>query len=187
VSNRFRPGFAEAIATVGQNSVLTIDLTDTAHTTVDEVVARARRASMVAGLHAYYDPDQLDELMARLDRERGYPARVTCRINDRRLTTRQEVEDAVRDTTVTMAQIREKLPETWLSWDGDLEHLPEQAFITVEDYPQTVHLQVIFDMACLTEAQVETLLHGVEEVAVEAAFDPAAPTRVVAPGRVRAH
>jgi Condensation domain len=174
VSNRFRPGFAGAIATLGQNSVLTIDLADA---TVDEVVAQARRASMVAGLHAYYDPDQLDQLIARLDRERGYPARVTCRINDRRLTTRQEVEDAVRGATVTMEEIQAKTAETWLSWDGPLDHLPEQAFITIEDYHETVHLQVIFDTACLTEEQVEALLHGVEEVAIEAAFDPAVPTQ----------
>jgi len=172
VSNRFRPGFAQAIASLSQNSVLTLDL---ANTTVDEVVAQARRASMVAGLNAYYDPDQLDELMARLDNERGYPARVSCRINDRRLTARQDV---ARDTAVTMAQIQEKLPETWLSWDGDLEHLPEQAFITVEDHPETIHLQVIFDMASLTEEHVEALLRGVEEVAIEAAFDATAPTLV---------
>lgn len=173
VSNRFRPRFADAIATVGQNSVLTIDSADT---TVDEVIAQARRASMVAGLNAYYDPDQLEQLMARLDQERGYPARVTCRINDRRLTTRQEVEDAVRGTTVTPEQIRAKRAETWLSWDGPLDHLPEQAFITIEDYHETVHLQVIFDTACLSEKQVERLLHGVEEVAIAAAFDPAVPT-----------
>lgn len=182
VSNRFRPGYADAIASLSQDSVLTIDVADT---TVDEVIARARRASMVAGLHAYYDPDQLQELIALLDRERGYPARVTCRINDRRLTTRQAVEDAARDSTVTMEQIRQRLGETWLSWDGDLDNLPEQAFITIEDYPGTLFLQLIFDMACLTEEQVEALLRGVEEVAVEAAFDPAVPTGV-APGRALA-
>jgi hypothetical protein len=174
VSNRFRPGFAEAITPLSQNSVLTIDLDGT----VDEVVARARRASMVAWLLAYYDPDQLEELVARLDRERGYPAKVTCRINDRRLATRAAAEAAARRELVTMERIRAKLPETFLVWDGDLEHLPEQAFITVEDRPETVYLQVIFDMACFTSEQVETLLRGVEEVAIEAAFDPAAPTRL---------
>jgi hypothetical protein len=174
LNNRFRPGFAGVIASLSQNSVLTLDL---AGATIDEAVARARRVSLAAGMYAYYDPEQLEELIARLDAERGYPARVTCRINDRRVTSRSA---AVTDEggQVTMEEIRRKMPETFLSWDGTLEALPEQAFISVEDYPQTIYLQVIFDMACFTEAQVEALLYGVEEVAVAAAFDAAVPTLV---------
>ncbi|KWV33159.1 condensation domain-containing protein [Micromonospora rifamycinica] len=175
VGNRFRPGFAEAIAPLSQNGVLTVDAADT---TVDEVVTRARRASVAAGMYAYYDPVQLAETSARLDDERGYPARVTLRINDRRVVTRQAADDAARAGEVTPEQIRRKAVETFLVWDGTLDHLPEQAFITVEDHPDTIFLQVIFDLGCFTEAQAEALLRGVEEVAVEAAFDPTAPTRV---------
>ena len=71
VNNRFRPGLADVIAPIAQNSVVTFDVADT---TVDEVVARARGASLTAGMRAYYDPDELREVMARLDAERGYPA-----------------------------------------------------------------------------------------------------------------
>ncbi|WP_089157740.1 condensation domain-containing protein [Micromonospora sp. NBS 11-29] len=177
VGNRFRPGLAEAIAPLSQNGVLTVD---TADTTVDEVVTRARRASMATAKYAYYDPVQLGELEARLDTERGYPARVTCRINDRRVTTRTTADDGVRGEQVTAEAIRSRAAETFLVWDGTLDHLPEQAFITVEDHPDTVFLQVIFDFASFTEEQVERLLRGVEEVAVEAAFDADAPTRVTA-------
>ncbi|SCG33778.1 condensation domain-containing protein [Micromonospora humi] len=175
VGNRFRPGFAEAIAPLSQNGVLTVD---TADTTVDEVVSRARRASVAAGMYAYYDPARLEECAARWDAERGYPARVSCRINDRRVTTRAAAEEGVRDDEVTPAAIRRRTAETFLVWDGPLDHLPEQAFITVEDQPETVFLQVIFDFASFTEEQAERLLRGVEEVAVEAALDAAAPTRV---------
>ncbi len=180
LNNRFRPGFAAAIAPVGQNSVLTLDL---AGVTVDEAVARARQASLAAGMYAYYDPEQLDQLIARLDAERGYPARVTCRINDRRVTARARTTPEAPGRP-TREQIKEKLAETFLSWDGTLDNLPEQAFISVEDYPETVYLQVIFDMGCFTQAQAEALLYQVEEVAVEAAFDPAVPTRVRPPGRL---
>src|SRR5262249_37931387 len=69
VNNRFRPGFADAIASLSQNSVLSIEV---AGATVDEVVARARVASRNAAMHAYYDPTELDALIERLDRERGY-------------------------------------------------------------------------------------------------------------------
>jgi Condensation domain len=174
LNNRFRPGFAGAIASVSQNSVLTLDL---AGATIDEAVARSRRVSLAAGMYAYYDPEQLDQLIARLDAERGYPARVTCRINDRRVSARARTPAEGADQ-VTTEKISQKLPETFLAWDGTLDSLPEQAFISVEDYPETVYLQVIFDMACFTEAQVQALLYGVEEVAVAAAFDPKVPTGV---------
>jgi hypothetical protein len=176
LNNRFRPGFAGSIAPLSQNSVLTLDL---AGATIDEMVAQSRRVSLAAGMYAYYDPEQLEQLIARLDTERGYPARVTCRINDRRVTTRpRTVITGARP--VTMEEIREKMPETFLHWDGTLDSLPEQAFISVEDYPQAVYLQMIFDMACFTEQQAEALLYGVEEVAVAAASDPTVPTGVSA-------
>ncbi|MEO6503605.1 MAG: condensation domain-containing protein [Jatrophihabitantaceae bacterium] len=171
-SNRFRPGLAEVIAPIAQNSLVTLDLTDA---TVDEIVARGRRALLAGGMHAYYEPDQLTELMARLDAERGYQAQVSCRINDRRMANRQLVDELARTIEVTAEQIEQKRGETWFSWDGTLDHLHEQAFITVEDYGDTVHLQLIFDMACFTEEQIEAFAHGVEQVAIEAAFDPDAP------------
>ncbi|MFL6162116.1 MAG: condensation domain-containing protein [Jatrophihabitantaceae bacterium] len=169
MNNRFRPGFAEAIAQLTQNSVLTLDLADQ---TVDELVAQTRRALLIAGMHSYYDPDDLERLMARLDDERGYPARISLRINDRRMSTRQATE-AARSAEVTMAEIERRLPETFLSWDGTIDYLHEQAFITIEDRPETVYLQLIFDMTAFTSEQVESLLHGIEQIAVSAAFDPA--------------
>jgi hypothetical protein len=174
-SNRFRPGLADVIAPIAQNSLVTVDLADA---TVDEVVARGRRALLAGGMHAYYDPDRLTELMERLDAERGYQAQVSCRINDRRMTNRQQVDELARTVEVTPEQLRAKLPETWFSWDGTLDHLHEQAFITVEDHGDTVHLQLIFDMACFTESQIEDFAYGIEQVAVAAAFDPEAPAGI---------
>jgi Condensation domain len=171
VNNRFRPGLADVIGSLSQDSVLTMDLRGN----VDEVVVRTRRLAMLAWLQAYYDPDQLDELTERLDAERGHPARITCRISDRRFSTRPETEAKVRGLAVTREAIQAKLPETFIAWDGCLDNLPEQAFINVEDRPETVWLQLVFDMAVFTTEQVETMLRAVEEVAIEAAFDPAAP------------
>ncbi len=39
---------------------------------------------------------------------------------------------------------------------------------------------MLCDLWSISRAQVEALLRGVEEVAVEAAFDPTAPTKVPA-------
>jgi len=177
VNNRFRPGYAEIIAPLNQASVVTIDLADA---TVDEVVARTRRAMLPAGLYGYYDPEQREELSALLDAERGYPARVTCVISDGRLGTKPAAEALARSGQVTMEQIRRKLPETTMSWNGTLEAFADQARLTVDNHPDTIAFNLIFDMACFTEAQVEALLRGIEEVAVAAAFDPAVPTAIAA-------
>jgi hypothetical protein len=174
VSNRFRPGLADVIAPIAQNSVVTIDVTDTS---VDEVVARARAASLTAGMRAYYDPDDLKEVIARLDAERGYPAAVTCRLNDQRaMIMRPDQEASLGDETPE--QVKQKLAETSLTWLGPRYNMHEQVNILVENRPDVVSLHLMWDGWSLTNEQVEALLRGVEEVAVEAAFDPAAPTRV---------
>jgi hypothetical protein len=173
VNNRFRPGLAEVIAPVAQNSVITVDLADTS---VDEVVARARGACLTAGMRAYYDPDELGEVIERLDAERGYPARVTCRVNDQRaMIMRSEEADPGE---ITPERIAGRLPETSLTWLGPRDNMHEQANILIEPRPGVVSLHMMWDRWSLTDGQVEAVLRGVEEVAVEAAFDPAAPTKV---------
>ena len=172
LSNRYRPGFAEVIAPLAQNAIISVDLTNA---TVDEVMARGRQALLASGMHAYYDPDHLNELSARLDAERGYPAAVTLRMNDRRRTSQRWMEEEARAARVTPADIQSRLGETFFSWDGTLDSCHDQAFVTIEDYRGTFHLQLIFDMACLTEEQVENFVYGVEQVAIEAAFNPETP------------
>jgi hypothetical protein len=179
VNNRFRPGLAGVIAPIAQNSVVTIDVADT---TIDEVVARARGASLTAGMRAYYDPDDLREVTARLDAERGYPATVTCRVNDQRaMVMRADSEASPGEASpgeVTAEQVRQRLAETSLTWLGVRENMHEQVNILVEPRPDVVSLHMMWDRWSLSGAQVEAVLRGVEEAAVEAAFDPAAPTRV---------
>jgi Condensation domain len=177
VNNRFRPGYAEIIAPLNQASVVTIDAGDA---TVDEVVARTRRAMLPAGLYGYYDPEQLQDLRARLDAERGYSAWLTCLISDGRGRTKPTADAAARTGEVTMDQIRRKLPETTMTWNGTVDVSPDQARLVVDNQPDTIAVGLIFDMACFTEAQVEALAHGIEEVAVSAAFDPAVPAGIAA-------
>ena len=175
INNRFRPGLADVIAVIAQNSVVTIDVTDTS---IDEVVGQARSASLSAGLRAYYDPADLSEVIARLDAERGYPARVSCRLNDQRPMIRGAAREA-GSGEVTKELISQRLPESSLAWLSPLENLHTQANIIVENLPGIVSLHMQVDLWCLTSEQAEALVRGVEEVAVEAAFDPAARTRVL--------
>jgi Condensation domain len=177
VNNRFRPGLADVIAPIAQNSVVTIDVTDS---TIDEVVTRTRGASLTAGMRAYYDPDELGEVMARLDAERGYPARVTCRVNDQRAMVKRDDAASTAADDVDPTTLKRKLAETTLSWLGPRYNMHEQVNILIENKPEVVSLHMMWDRQCLTDEQVEALLRGVEEAAVEAALDPAAPTRVSA-------
>ena len=176
VNNRFRPGLADVIAPIAQNSVVTIDVADC---TVDEVVARARGSSLTAGMRAYYDPDDLREVMARLDAERGYPASITCRVNDQRAMIMRAEEEAGL-SEVTPELVAHRLAETSLSWLGPRDNMHEQANILIENRPDVLSLHMMWDRWSLTDGQVEALLRSVEDVAVEAAFDPAAPTKVPA-------
>jgi hypothetical protein len=174
VNNRFRPGLAGVIAPIAQNSVVTIAVADTS---VDEVVARVRGTLMTAGMRAYYDPDDLRAVTAKLDAERGYPARVTCRVNDQRaMTMGAGEEDSLGE--VTPERVRQELAETTLTWLGPREHMHEQVNILIEPRPDVVSLHLMWDQWSLTSEQVEAIARGVEATAVQAAFDPAAPTGV---------
>ncbi|WP_367128731.1 condensation domain-containing protein [Saccharothrix sp. HUAS TT1] len=180
--NRYRPGLADVIGTVVQNAVLTLD-TDGS---VDAVVARARQATTVALMQSYYDPDQLAELTARLDAERGHEARITCRISDRRFSTRTRADARAREAAPTAEEIRAKLPETFLKWHKYVYRWTDQLFVNIEDRPDTVYLQVVSDIDVFAAERVEALLRAVEEVAVEAATGvgtarPSTPDLLVTP------
>ncbi len=174
VNNRFMPGMAGIIAPIAQNSVMTIDVGDVC---IDEVVVRARGASLSAGMRAYYDPDELSEVSARLDAERGYAAAVTCRVNDQRAMVMRAEEDQTLGEP-TPQHVRKRLEETSLTWLGPRENMHEQANILIENRSDALSLHMMWDLWSLADSQVEALLRAVEEVAVEAAFDPAAPTKV---------
>jgi hypothetical protein len=79
---------------------------------------------------------------------------------------------------VTPERVRRRLADTALTWLGPRYNMHEQVNILVENRSDVVSLHMMWDRQCLTGDQVEALLRAVEEVAVEAAFDPAAPTKV---------
>jgi Condensation domain len=180
VNNRFRPGVADVIAPLAQNAVVTIDV---GGMTVDEAVTRTRNAILTASMRACYDPADLSEVMERLDAARGYPARVTCRVNDQRAMTMRAGQDGDPDKPrdpgqLTPERIRQRLGDSALTWLGRRDNMHEQVNLLVENEPDVVSLHIMWDGWSLTDGQVEAVLHGVEEVAVRAAFDPAAPTGV---------
>src|SRR5258708_2547995 len=82
VSNRFRPALADVVCSAVQAGICSLDVADA---TVDEAVGRAQRATMTAYKHAYYDPERLEELVARVAADRGPGFQVGGFFNDRRI------------------------------------------------------------------------------------------------------
>jgi len=169
VSNRFRPELAKLVGPVNQNGLLVVDVADT---TFDEAVQRARAASLIGSKHAYYDPDRLTELIARVNRERGEQIDIACVFNN------QFPEPA--GPAPTAEQLDAALPATVLTWDRPLTLFNERLMVTVNDVPDTMEVVAEVDTCHVAPADAEALLHGMAATVVEAAFNPAAPTRVPA-------
>jgi hypothetical protein len=175
VSNRFRPGLAQSVSQVSQTGLCVIDVADI---TFDQAVARAWRSSMAAYKHAYYDPVQLDELVARLSREQGQEIDISCYYNDRRM---QAPRDSAGPACAEQ-DLRAALPRTTLRWDPPTDRPNERFFVHVDDEPGSVTIVMSADTKYISPGDMEACLRGMEEIAVAAATDPAAPTHV-SPGQ----
>jgi hypothetical protein len=175
VSNRFRPGYSQVIGPLSQDSVVTLDV---AGASIDEVIAQAGRAILAAGVYGYYDPRRLDEVCARVAAERGHPAGITWVINDTRTARLDDAAGPASPGPATREQIAGKLPETLLAWEQKTLGFAAAAQISVFDHPGTLWVEAILEMTRFPQEQAEALLRGIEEVAVEAALDPAARTGI---------
>ncbi len=171
VSNRFRPGFAESVTAMIQGALCVVDVADT---TFDDVVARAWRSQLAAGMHAYYDPRQLWALIDRVNAERGVELDLMCYFNDRRRSLAQ----AAPDIEPSREHLREALPLSRLRWGGKSNNPDATAYLHINSVPDTLDYTLRVDTHCVTPAELEWMLREFESVLVCAAFDPAAPTGV---------
>jgi hypothetical protein len=164
-SNRFRPGMVDYVGTISQNGICVIDLADI---TFHEAVDRARRGSMSAYRTAYFNPVELDELLARIGAERGEEIDLECVFNDRRT----EAQRLVADKLATPEQVQEARPRTTIRWAQQLERTGERFFFHINDMPDTVDIWMCIDGRALSHDDTEALLFGFEATTIEAAFDP---------------
>jgi hypothetical protein len=169
VNNRFRPGLGDVVCMIAQAGVCSVDVADA---TLDEVVERARRATMSAYKYAYFHPERLRELMARISVERGEPIGVDCFLNDRSAHLPPPGERP-RGTEPAQA-LREARAETTLTWVYQQDDPVERLFVSVDDGPAGVETEIRFDTHFLSPGQAEALARGIEAVAVEGALHPPA-------------
>jgi hypothetical protein len=154
---------------------------DVPDTTVDEAVTRARSRAMSAYKYAYYDPYRREELIARIDRERGEHVDLECTLNDRRLTPRDE-----SGPVPTPERIRAAVPASTFEWTRAQDQRPcESLYVYLDDVPDTVQLTIAADVHKLSPEHVERCARAMEEVAVAAALDPGARTGVPAAALAR--
>jgi hypothetical protein len=173
VHNRFRSHLVGVMCMVAQAGVCGLDVADV---TVDEAVRRAEHATRIAYKHAYFDPEQLNDLIAQVAEERDPDLDLACFLNDRRM---DRIEEAPTDP---LPDPGEPLPPPvggTFDWTIKQDDPVERLFLHLDDTPEHILLTVCVDTHFMSPAAAEALVRGMETLAVQAAADPATPTGVV--------
>jgi hypothetical protein len=170
VSNRFRPGLADAVATLVQPALCVVDVADVSFA---EAVARARQSTMSGFLNAYYDPIGHSEMHDAVMAERGEHIDIGVFFNDRRVGDRDP-------EGIPGADPRPLLPLTDLRWKRKLDSVNHRLFLHINDVPDTLHMSLLADTHHLSPADLTACARGMEAALVAASLDPDAPTGIAA-------
>jgi hypothetical protein len=173
VSNRFRPGFAPSVSHLAQYAPAVVDV---AGATFDEVVSRARRASLAAHKYSYYDAAACHELIARVSRERGERIDTACFFNDRRDKSRD-----ASDREPSRRAMLEALPRTQRRWGRRFDWYDGLFFLHINEAEGAISYTAWCDTHHLAPADLERFAREFEAVAIEAVLDPDAPAVGPAP------
>ena len=160
VSNRFRRPLADTVSPVSQPALCVLDVDGLSF---DEAVTRTRQRTLTAYKHAYYDPNDLDALLERVSRQRGEDVDVACYFNDRKPPS------PAAEPPPTAEQVRAALAETAFDWMSKQDRPNERLFLTVEDNPDMVQLDICGDTRHIPPAALEACVRTMEAVTVAAA------------------
>jgi hypothetical protein len=163
VSNRFRPGFKESASGLAQSALCVVD---TADASFDEVVARVWKTQLTAGMHAYYDPRDLWDMIDRVGAERGATFDLQSYFNDRRRSLAlAEVLPRVGAADITAA-----LPKSRLRWGTSSDDPSATVFFMINPVPDTVDITLRVDTRRVAPDDLVAILRGIEELVVAAAL-----------------
>jgi Condensation domain len=171
VNNRFRPGFADTVSPVSAPSLCVIDVADI---TFDEAVLRAWHSAMAGYKHAYYEPDTMWDLIGQVGMERGGDIDLAYFFNDLRVRHRDEPTGPASPAP----DLRAALRRSTLAWGRENVGHCDRVFLYINDVPGTVSYEAWVDNRYVSSEDLEAALRGLEELTVEAALDPAAPTGI---------
>ncbi|WP_327004784.1 condensation domain-containing protein [Dactylosporangium sp. NBC_01737] len=164
VSNRFRPGLADVVTPLAQNGLVVVDVSGV---TARDVIGRARRASMNASKHAYYEPAARLALIDRIGLLHGEPVDLAVFYNDRRVGVLQAPDPL--DTVPSDADIRSALPLTELVSETPMVYFNEKLMVNVDDVVGTIQITVEVDTHHLAIEDLYRLLAEMESFTVSAA------------------
>jgi len=133
---------------------------------------------MSAYKYGYYDPRQFVELVSRLTQERGPDFDVSCLFNDRR----DERPGQPAAAPATRQELHAARDEATFRWVEKTDQPSERMFLSVEDEPEGLLVGLAADTHFFPPAHFKALVRGMQDVAIEAALDPTAPTKVASTG-----
>ena len=179
VSNRFRPGLAGTVGLIVQSSPFQLDVSGL---TLAQAVARARGSMLHTYKNAYYDGRHREEVLDRVQAERGVLIDTSCYFNDRRVERAPDGLPLADDD-----QLRAALAES--SWVPEPGRPPRNVLqVNVldapvadpADPPAAIDLHITWDPRYLELAEIQRLAVEIEAAAVETAITPDAPTGIPA-------
>ena len=177
VSNRFRPGLAGTVGLVVQSSPFQLDV---AGVSLATAVARARSSMLHTYKNAYYDGRHRDEVLDRVQRERGVLIDTGSYLNDRRVDRPLDALPPAGDD-----RLRAALAES--TWVPEPDRPPRNVLqVNVldapmadpADPPDAIDLHITWDPRYLGLAEIQRLATGIESAAVQTAISPDASTGV---------
>jgi hypothetical protein len=174
VNNRFRPGFADTVSPVSAPCLCVIDVADI---TFDEAVSRAWHSAMTAYKHAYYEPDLMWDVIARVGKERGGEITLGYFFNDLRVRHREE-PGGPADSASSPEDMQAARARSTLEWGSEKDGPCDRVFLYINDVPGTISCEAWVDTRYVSAADLEAALRGLEELTVEAAMNPAVPTGI---------
>ncbi|GAB3825577.1 hypothetical protein ACFPIJ_45745 [Dactylosporangium cerinum] len=166
VGNRFRPGLADIVSPMAQNGIVVFDVSGDG-VTAQEAIGRARRASMNASKHAYYEPEVRLALIDRIGREHSEPFDLSVFYNDRRVGVIQ-TQDTL-ETVPSMDEIRSAMPLTGMVSETPVVFFNEKLMVNIDDAVGTAQITVDFDAHHMPLADLRRLLTAMETFTVDAA------------------
>ncbi|WP_432988992.1 condensation domain-containing protein [Dactylosporangium sp. CA-233914] len=163
VSNRFRPGCADAVCHLTQPGIVVADPgPPSAPVPFDELVARVWTAATAAYLHGYYDPRAHRAMLDQLAAERGEPVDLSCFVNDRR-------GQSTSGAAPTGEAARAALGQSTLRWERELPTYDGSLYVQVDSDGGAVQLGIWADTHAIAPAAVERFARELEAAAVTAA------------------
>ncbi|MET9617195.1 condensation domain-containing protein [Kitasatospora indigofera] len=172
VNNRFRSDLSDVVCMVAQAGISVLEIGDS---TVDEAVELTRRGTLATYKHAYFHPEKLDELVARVSAERGESVDVQCFLNDR--TTHRPPEEGTEPGSEEFAQrLRKSRADSEFRWIHHKEDPVSAFYVAFDDLPGALLMEIQTDTQYFSSVDAEALALGMEEIAVEAALDPGTRT-----------